>query len=162
MKRAASLGPVAALLAAVPLACWPGQPAAGQPRLSAEDCGRVVAHVPDASVAYQPGTDVLGRQVAPADLAPAPTVLPPVLGFVLSVDLARRLALPRGLDADLPIGIVTIEGNQLRFNGQPIGSDAEAGLAAACAAARASASASARTPAPGRAGAPAAAMGPRR
>jgi len=96
-----------------------------------------VAYVPDASVAYQPGSDVLGRPVAPADLSPPPSVLPPVLGFVLSVELARRLELPGALKGDLPLGIVTIENNQLLFNGRPIGGDTEAQLAAACAAARA-------------------------
>ena len=113
-----------------------GLSAQAQPRLSAEDCARVVAYVPDASVAYQPGTDVLGRAVAPADLSAPPQVLPPVLGFVLSVELARRLNLPGALKGDLPLGIVTIENNQLLFNGRPIGGDAETQLAAACAAAR--------------------------
>lgn len=32
------------------------------------DCQRLVQHIPDAGVAYQPGVDVGGRPVAPADL----------------------------------------------------------------------------------------------
>jgi hypothetical protein len=111
-------------------------PVSAQPRLSAADCARVVAHLPDASVAYRPGADVLGRPVAPADLSPPQLVAPPRLGFMLSVDLARRLDLPMGLSGDLPLGIVTIENNQLRFNGRVLGDETQAALAAACSAAR--------------------------
>ncbi len=111
-------------------------PAAAQPRLSPADCDRVVAHVPAPDILFTPGTDVLGRPVVPADLNPPQQVVPPQLGFVLSVDLARRLNLPGGLKGDLPLGIVTVEGNRLLFNGRPLGNEAEAGLAAACAAAR--------------------------
>lgn len=111
-------------------------PAAAQVRLSSADCARVVAHIAEPSASYQPGADVLGRPVTPADLSPPAQVLPPTLGFVLSVELARRLNLPGALKGDLPLGIVTIENNQLLFNGRPIGGDAEAQLAAACAAAR--------------------------
>jgi hypothetical protein len=104
-----------------------------QPRLSPADCARVVAHVPDPAVAYQPGADVLGRPVAPADLSPPQLVTPPRIGFLLSVDLARRLNLPFGLSGDLPLGIVTVENNQLLFNGRILGDDTQAALAAACA-----------------------------
>jgi hypothetical protein len=33
-----------------------------------QDCARLVAHHPDANVTFQPGKDVHGRYVAPADL----------------------------------------------------------------------------------------------
>jgi len=33
-----------------------------------QDCARLVAHHPDPGVAYQPGTDIHGKPVAPADL----------------------------------------------------------------------------------------------
>jgi hypothetical protein len=50
-----------------------GQPVSSQPAtmpvyVSRQDCARLVAHRPDPGVAYQPGTDVHGRYVAPADL----------------------------------------------------------------------------------------------
>jgi hypothetical protein len=111
-------------------------PVVAQPRLSPADCTRVTAHVPDASVAYQPGVDVQGRSVAPADLSPPTLVAPPRIGFMLSVDLAQRLHLPRGLSGDLPLGIITIEGGQLLFNGRPLVPETEAALAAACASVR--------------------------
>jgi hypothetical protein len=115
--------------------CFTGQ-AGAQPRLSPEDCARVVAHVPDASVAYRAGVDVLGRPVAPADLSPPQLITPPRIGFLLSVDLARRLNLPFGLSGDLPLGVVTVENNQLLFNGRILGDETQSALAAACQGAR--------------------------
>ena len=72
--------------------------AGAEVRLSAADCARVVAHVPEPSVAFRPGVDSMGRSVAPADLVPPQAVMPPVPWFVLSVDLAERLR---------PVGVTT-------------------------------------------------------
>jgi hypothetical protein len=113
-----------------------GGTAAAQARLAPEDCRRVTQHVPDASVTYQPGVGAGGRRVAPADLSPPQTILPATPQFLLSVDLQRRFGLPPSLDAELPIGIVTVEGNRLLLNGRPLGPEDQASLAAACAAAR--------------------------
>lgn len=84
-------------------------------------------------MAYRPGVDSMGRSVAPADLSPPQPVLAPAPWFVLTVDLARRLMLPPGLQGDLPLGVVAVEGNRLLFNGRPLGAEGEAALAAACA-----------------------------
>ena len=53
-----------------PLALCLAPAAAGAETLvvSRQDCQRLVRHVPAADVAYQPGVDVQGRPVAPADL----------------------------------------------------------------------------------------------
>jgi hypothetical protein len=51
------------------LLCAGAALADGQPLyVTKADCTRLVAHHPDASVEYKPGTDVHGRYVAPADL----------------------------------------------------------------------------------------------
>jgi hypothetical protein len=110
--------------------------AAAQARLAPEDCRRVTRHLPDPSVAYQPGVGAGGRRVAPADLSPPQTIVPATPMFTLGVDLQRRFGLPRSLEADLPIGVVTVENNRLLLNGRPLGPEDEASLAAACAAAR--------------------------
>jgi hypothetical protein len=110
-------------------------PLAAQPRLSPADCARIVAHAPEPSVTWRPGVDTLGRAVAPADLASPQLVAPPRIEFMLSVDLARRLDLAPGLVGDLPLGIVSVEGSRLLFNGRPLSDAAQAELAAACAAA---------------------------
>lgn len=100
------------------------------------ECRLIARHVPAADVAYRPGVDGRGRPVAPADLAPAPTVVPERFVIALSVDLRRRLGLPDELKPELPIGVITVENGTLFLNGRPIPADAVAGLAAACAAAR--------------------------
>jgi hypothetical protein len=118
------------------LACGVHGAAVAQARLAPEDCRRVTQHVPDPSVAYQPGVGAGGRRVAPADLSPPQTIVPATPVFTLGVDLQRRFGLPRSLEADLPIGVVTVENNRLLLNGRPLGPEDEASLAAACAAAR--------------------------
>lgn len=117
-------------------ACMVPQEGHSQARLAPEDCRRVTQHVADPSVAYQPGVGAGGRRVAPADLSPPQTILPATPRFLLSVDLQRRFGLPASLDADLPIGVVTVEGNRLLLNGRPLGPEDQSSLAAACAAAR--------------------------
>jgi hypothetical protein len=110
--------------------------ATAQARLAAEDCRRVTRHLPDPSVAYQPGVGAGGRRVAPADLSPPQPIVPATPVFTLGVDLQQRFGLPSSLEADLPIGVVTVENNRLLLNGRPLGPEDEASLAAACAAAR--------------------------
>jgi hypothetical protein len=110
--------------------------AVAQTRLSPEDCRAVTAHLPDPSVTYQPGVGVGGRRVAPADLSPQPRVVPEAPVIYLGVDLQRRYGLPRSLDVDLPLGILTFDGARLLLNGRPLGAEDHAALAAACAAAR--------------------------
>lgn len=78
----------AGLLAAAALA----QPATVT--VTREDCQRLVRHVPSADATYQPGVDVYGREVAPADLnGGAQIVLPDTYSFdieIQPVDFARR------------------------------------------------------------------------
>ena len=97
-------------------------------------CGQVVAHVPDAGVAYVPGIDVNGRPVAPADL---PESVAPPLGFsiVLNFDLRKRFGITgnsRLFRPQAEVGLITVEGNTVLFNGQPIGVGESDLLAAAC------------------------------
>jgi len=110
--------------------------AAAQTRISPEDCRAVAQHLPDPSVTYQPGVGPGGRRVAPADLSPPARVVPQAPAIYLGVDLQRRYGLPRSLDVDLPIGILTFDGARVLLNGQPLGTEDQSALAAACAAAR--------------------------
>jgi hypothetical protein len=104
--------------------------------IAERDCRRLERHVPAPDVVYRPGVDVRGRPVAPADLAPAPSIVPERLVIYLGVDLRRALGLPPGLIADLPLGIIEIANGTVLFNGRPLAPEAAAALAAACAAAR--------------------------
>ena len=141
----------AGLLAAV-LGLWLGAAAPTGPAWGAEqpyltitraDCQRLVRHLPAADVAYQPGVDVRGRPVAPADLgasepgAARPLALPQAVIIPIEVDLFDRFGIPAGgvnFEADAFIGEVTVDlaTGEAFFNGQPLQSEAEAELAARC------------------------------
>ncbi|HUK07703.1 MAG TPA: hypothetical protein VLX09_07550 [Stellaceae bacterium] len=106
----------------------------GSVMVSPGACGQVVAHVPDAGVAYVPGIDVNGQPVAPADL---PESVAPPLGFsiVLNFDLRKRFGITgnsRLFRPQAEVGLITVEGNTVLFNGQPIGVGESDLLAAAC------------------------------
>jgi hypothetical protein len=110
--------------------------AGAQTRISPEDCRAVTQYLPDPSVTFQPGVGAGGRRVAPADLSPPQPVVPVSPQIYLGVDLQRRYGLPRSLEADLPIGILTFDGTRVLLNGRPLGTEDQSALAAACAAAR--------------------------
>ncbi|PWC66699.1 hypothetical protein TSH7_06090 [Azospirillum sp. TSH7] len=100
-------------------------------------CQRLTRHVPAADVEYRPGVDVHGRAVAPADLAGSAGAQPPIpIDLPLSVDLARRMgiALPSVpfLPDDVTAVWLTVVGNQLYLNGQPIDPGAEERLYVYC------------------------------
>ena len=112
--------------------------------ISEQDCRLLTRHLPSADVAYQPGVDVRGKPVAPADLgANDPSggnnlVLPQAVVIPIEVDLFDRFGIPAGggvnFEADAFIGEVTVDlaTGEAYFNGQPLQSEAEAELAARC------------------------------
>lgn len=100
-------------------------------------CQQLTRHVPAADVEYRPGVDVHGRVVAPADLPGSAGAQPPIpIDLPLSVDLARRMgiALPSVpyLPDDITAVWLTVVGNQLYLNGQPIDPGAEERLYVYC------------------------------
>jgi hypothetical protein len=82
---------------------------------------------------YQPGVDVNGDAVAPADL-PSSASNPSVDNFPIEIDqrLAHRFNLPPGANAKAVLGYVTVRNNQAYFNGQPLNADQTAALGEAC------------------------------
>jgi hypothetical protein len=108
----------------------------GRVIVSSKACAEVVAHVPDAGVAYTPGVDVHGKAVAPADL---PDSASPTAGdnfpIFLTLDLRRKFHVPDSAKLFKPeavVGLIAIQGNQVFFNGQPIAPGEAELLAAAC------------------------------
>jgi hypothetical protein len=119
--------------------------------VSAADCRRLVNHRPSDDVAYKPGMDVHGRAVAPADLGggyPAMGVVDEI-DIPISVDLADRLGRARArsvgigkpttaarplppYEGHVPVGTVTIKGNDVLWDGEPLLPKDEAVLATAC------------------------------
>lgn len=100
-------------------------------------CQRLTRHVPAADVEYRPGQDVRGRPVAPADLPGSAGAQPPIpIDLPLSVALARRMgvALPSvpHLPDDITAVWLSVVGDRLYLNGQPIDPGAEERLYAYC------------------------------
>ncbi len=99
-------------------------------------CARLVEHVPAPDVAYQPGVDVYGNPVAPADLGGGtPIELPETIVIDVEVDLFERFGIPLDpalYEADAEIGEVVYRDGRFTFNGQPLHIEAQAELAARC------------------------------
>ncbi len=126
---------LAATLAATPAAAHEKAETA-RVAITRADCARLVAHVPDPDVAYQPGVDVYGREVAPADLGGAPRIeLPETILIDIEIDLLERFGIPANpalYDPDAEVGEVAYRDGRLTFNGQPLQDEAQAELAARC------------------------------
>ncbi len=145
-RSIAYLAPVlfllAAALAAAPAAAHEKAPVASTGAavttvaITRADCARLVAHVPAPDVAYRPGVDVNGREVAPADLGGAPRIeLPETILIDIEIDLLQRFGIPANAalyDADAEVGEVVYRDGRFTFNGQPLQDEAQAELAARC------------------------------
>ncbi len=111
--------------------------------VTAETCAALATYEPAPDVEYQPGVDVNGAPVAPADLGGTPRIeVPRDISVSITVELAHVLGIPAFPDPAHPqndiykpeaaIGIVTYKDGKFAFNGQPLQSDAEAALAKLC------------------------------
>ncbi len=128
------------LLAAALVAALAAAPAAAHEKatvaITGADCARLVEHVPDPDMAYRPGVDVYGREVAPADLGAAARVelLETVL-IDIEVDLLARFGIPANevlFDPDAEAGEVAYRDGRFTFNGQPLQDEDTAALAERC------------------------------
>ena len=139
MRRSiiAYLAPALFLLAATPAAAHEKAAVpATRVAITRADCARLVAHVPGPDVAYEPGVDVYGREVAPADLGGPPRIeLPETILIDIEIDLLQRFGIPANAalyDADAEAGEVLYKDGRFTFNGQPLQDQAQAELAARC------------------------------
>lgn len=90
------------------------------------DCVRPTVHVPAPDVAYQPGVDVNGKPVVPADLGGSAALAPPdAFDIDININLFDRLGIPDDpafYDPDATVGTLSVRslGDQprLEFNGQ--------------------------------------------
>ena len=88
--------------------------------------------VPSAN--YQPGVDVEGNAVAPADLPGSSSAINSApLAIELDSRLASRFKLPPSVSGKAILGYVELRGNDAYFNGVPLSGDQTAALRAACA-----------------------------
>ncbi|MEO5337526.1 MAG: hypothetical protein H7841_11620 [Magnetospirillum sp. WYHS-4] len=103
--------------------------------VSRQDCKRLVRHQPAASAEYNPGTDVRGRKVKPAETDDSPRLdLPKDVSFDLNYDLAAKYGLSaQGIKAEPALGKVTVqEGGRVLWNGKPLGKPETAAVEDAC------------------------------
>jgi len=122
------------------LMCLPALPAAAQTAtitVTQADCRKLVAHTPDASVAYTPGVTADGRRVAPADLpgSGAGLKLPDSFSMPVVIDLQERFGLPANKGrymGELNAGSVQFRDGKVTYNGQELASGSQNAIAAAC------------------------------
>jgi len=104
--------------------------------LTRESCTDLVEHIPGADVTYQPGIDVNGQPVAPADMPGSPQVqVPDEFSIRITVGLGRRLGIPanpNNFQSEADIGVVSYKDGKAYFNGQPLEDPDAAALAEAC------------------------------
>lgn len=105
-------------------------------RIDPAACRYVTRYQPSADIEYKPGVDVHGKPVAPADLPDGYAIdLPKSIDIAITADIARRFGIATNnlYRGEAQIGTVTVQGNQVLFNGKPMQSAAEADLIALCA-----------------------------
>ncbi len=127
LRRSTFLAILAAVLlfAAAPSGAH-GKGAKVKGNITRIDCTRLlVQHKADPSVRYRPGRDVYGRKVTPAEGPGRPgsrIVLPETYTIDLELDLRQFLGVATipGLNPNLRPGRITVTGDRVYFNGQPL------------------------------------------
>lgn len=111
-------------------------PASAEVAISRRDCDRLVRHEPGPDVAYQPGIDVHGRPVVPADLGGGVQLeLPDVIYIPIEVLIQDKYGIPANsvlYEAKAQVGVVTVRGNQVYYEDQLLTDPETAALEAAC------------------------------
>jgi hypothetical protein len=126
------VGSIALVLVAV---AW-AAPVSAEIAISRKDCQRLVNHEPAPDVTYQPGVDVHGRPVVPADLGGGQQIqLPDVIYIPIEVLIQDKYGIPANsvlYDATALVGVVSVRGNQVYFEDQPLTDPEIVALEAAC------------------------------
>jgi hypothetical protein len=126
------IGSIALVLANI---AW-AAPASAEIAISRQDCQRLVNHEPAPDVTYQPGVDVHGRPVVPADLGGGQQIqLPDVIYIPIEVLIQDKYGIPANsvlYDATALVGVVSVRGNQVYFEDQPLTDPEIVALEQAC------------------------------
>jgi len=111
-------------------------PASAELVITRRACDWLVEHQAAPDVTYQPGVDVHGRPVAPADLDGGSNLaLPEVIYIPLEVLVQDRFGIPANsvlFEAKAQVGTVAVVGNQVYYEGQLLGDADQRALAMAC------------------------------
>ncbi len=104
--------------------------------LTESDCRQLGKQFTGDAAAFQPGRDVYGRPVAPAELEDSVSpAFPETITIEIEVELQERFGFPAEPDlynARALIGEIELRGARTYFRGQPLGENAAAALAARC------------------------------
>jgi len=106
--------------------------------ISRADCRALVTHVPDPGVAYQPGVDVRGKRVKPADVGGGSSwQVPESITIDIMIDIAEKFGIGAGgkFKGEASIAAVTVntKTGEVLLDGKPVGDAAvEAAIAKAC------------------------------
>ena len=130
------------LLGVASTAAYAAAPSKTIPAVDPALCQELVKHTPSADVAYQPGVDVYGHKVAPADLPGSGGTIdiPHTIRIPLTVNLAKAINLDTttypgsvlGSGTETTLGTLTVEDGQVSFNGQPLSGVDQDNLAVIC------------------------------
>lgn len=120
---------------------WAGyvRPAGAQTiAITSTDCATLRAHVAMPGVAYEPGVDVRGKPVAPADLPGGAGIeLPEFVHIPITIDLEARFGIPATSDlfkAEAYVGSarVSLRDGRAWFNGKALSSEEQHALSRLC------------------------------
>ena len=106
----------------------------GRVAISREACVGVMTQAREGAD-YVPGVDVNGKPVAPADLPPDESPPGPIFAIVLDVQLRQGFHIPGNATLFRPhaeVGVITVQGSIVLFNGQPLAATETALLVAEC------------------------------
>jgi hypothetical protein len=116
--------------------------AAEAPKIDPALCRNQVAYTEPAGVEYKPGVDVQGHYVAPADIASgASPQMPKKINIPVTISLVKALNFDTtqypfnqlGAGTEASIGVFSVEGNKVTFNGKPLSSEQQQKIEDACA-----------------------------
>jgi hypothetical protein len=104
-------------------------------------CRAAIASTPSPDVDYKPGVDVHGHYVAPADVDASSSNPISKVAIPLTVPLAKLLNVnPNqypynqfGSQTEAVLGVLSIDGNKVTLNGQPLSNDQQSKLLVLCA-----------------------------
>jgi hypothetical protein len=111
-------------------------PAAADIAVSRQDCDHLAKYQEPPGVEYQPGVDAHGEAVAPADLGGGVAIKPPdTIIIPIEILIQDRYHIPPNSalwSAKAEMGVVTVQGDQVLYNGQPLTDPETAALADLC------------------------------
>ena len=127
---------IAAVLIVLSIFLTESREASADIAVTRPDCDRLVRHMPAKGVEYQPGIDAHGEPVVPADLAGgAQITLPETIIIPIEALLRDGFHIPgdsKLWSAKAELGNVTVQDDQVLFNGQPLSDPETAALEVLC------------------------------